>query len=388
MYRQAVLLLVILFPAGATAFDDSGWTLRYQESFDTPYEATDGQVFGEDGWLVYQLINGGTITVNNGVAHLQTPDFFMAGLIHSTANLPAEYRVRTKVGYINYDLTNYDPEDLENPDFHQHGGHLENGVYFLTLTDGLCEGDECAELWWHWHRKMVIDVDNHENYSGGGITFHPVFMVYMGLEDDGGAQGHVLRSWDGTAWDTSPWNWNVAYTYEYATWYYAEVDKRDGHLTLRLYDGNQQILVETDPVPLELINAMDDPVEYLYLGEPHTDDYEGDVLFDDITLLVPDDAADSPPLPELLAARVVPNPFNPSCRIQWEQPFTAPVTLRVFDERGALVTHLVDEELPAGTRTIGWDGRDSHGRGVPSGVYFFELQTAGHRDRGKLTLVR
>jgi hypothetical protein len=27
---------------------------------------------------------------------------------------------------------------------------------------------------------------------------------------------------------------------------------------------------------------------YLYLGEPHTDDYEGDVRIDEITLLVPD----------------------------------------------------------------------------------------------------
>jgi hypothetical protein len=326
--------------------------------------------------------------VADGVAHVQTPDFPMAALIHSTEILPAEYRIRVRVGHIEYDLANYEPEDLTDPAFNDHGGYYENGVYFLTLTDGLCLGGECAEYWWHWHRKMVIDVDNHLNYGGGGETFHPVYMVYMGLEDNGGAQGHVLRTWDGTAWDESPWNWNVAWTYEDATWYWAEVEKRGGFLTLRLYDGMQNLLQETDPVPLELVNAMDDPVEYLYLGEPHTDDYEGQALFDDLTLLVPAVAAVEEELNSSHGTRAVPNPFNPVTTIHWRQSVAGPATIVIHDLQGMKVGSWAVGSREAGPQSWAWRGQGEDGRPLPSGAYLFQVQDGREVHSGKITLVR
>ncbi len=285
-----ILSLIYLFPgeyssARGASFDDTGWTLVYQENFDTPFEASDGQTFGTDNWLTFQLLNGGTMTIAGGYAQLNAPDFWNAGLIHSTDVLPSEYKVRTKIGFINYDLTNYEQADYDNPDFNNHLGHYENGMYFLTVTDDTCSGGECAEDWWHHHRKMVLDVDNHINWSGGGETFHPVYMVYMSPETDGG--GNILRTWNGSIWDISPDNWNVAHTYDYDTWYYAEMEKVDNHLILRLYDEYKNILEETTPATLDSIFAMDIP-EFLYVGEPHTDDYEGNVRIDEITLLVPD----------------------------------------------------------------------------------------------------
>ena len=283
MLVGVVAMLALAGPVGA--FDDAGWTPVYQENFDTDFEGVDGQTFGEDDWLIFQLLNDGAITIAGGYAQLNAPDFWNAALIRSTHVLPPEYKVRTKIGYINYDLTNYEQADYDDPDFNDHAGHYENGMYFLTVTNDTCVGDECAEHWWHYHRKMVIDVDNHINWSGGGETFHPVYMVYMDPVTHSG--GNLLRTWDGEAWDVSDDNWNVAYTYEYDTWYYAELEKRDGELILRLYDESQAILEETTPVDLDLIFAMDDTTEFLYVGEPHTDDYEGDVRIDEITLLVP-----------------------------------------------------------------------------------------------------
>jgi hypothetical protein len=110
-------------------------------------------------------------------------------------------------------------------------------------------------------------------------------MVYMAPETNSG--GNLLRTWTGNSWDSSAWNWNVAYTYQYDSWYYAELEKKDGFLTLRLYDGNQNLLEETTPVSFDKIFAINDPTEYLFVGEPHTDDYEGDVRIDEITLLEP-----------------------------------------------------------------------------------------------------
>jgi len=281
-----LLITIILFGSiiRAGEFDDTGWDTLYLEQFNTPFEAADGQTFGTDNWLIFQLMNGGAITVANGYAQLNAPDFYNAGLIRSTHTLPDEYKIRTKIGYINYDLTNYEQADYDDPNFDSHSGYYENGMYFLTVTNDTCVGNECAEGWWHYHRKMVIDVDNHVN-GGGGETFHPVFMVYMAPETNSG--GNLLRTWTGTAWDSSAWNWNVAYTYQYNSWYYAELERKDGRFTLRLYDENKNILQAPTPVAFDKIFAINDPLEFLYLGEPHTDDYEGDVRLDEITLLLP-----------------------------------------------------------------------------------------------------
>lgn len=286
--RLTTLIVLLSLPSiSYSAFNDSGWVVQYQENFDSDYVAVDGQQFGSDGWLTFRLINGGTITVANGYAFLNAPDFWNAGLIRSQAVLPDEYKIRTKIGYINYDLSNYEQADLDNPDFDTHLGYLENGMYFLTITDDTCSGGQCAEMWWHYHRKMVIDVDNHLDYPTGE-TIHPIYMVYMAPETNEG--GNLLRTWTGSYWDESPWNWNVAHTYDYNTWYYAELEKKGGQIVLRLYDADQNIIQETTPVSLDKIFAMDVP-EYLYLGEPHTDDYEGDVRIDEITLLVVDDSS-------------------------------------------------------------------------------------------------
>lgn len=290
----SVVLLSAVVPASGEAaeFDDTGWSLLYQENFGTDFTGVDGQTFGTNDWLIFQLLNGGEINIANGYAQLSAPDFWNAALIRSTSTLPGEYKIRTKIGYINYDLANYEQADFDHPDFNSHSGYYENGMYFLTVTNDICIGDECAEMWWHYHRKMVIDIDNHLN-SGGGETVHPVYMVYMAPETNAG--GNLLRTWDGSSWDTSSWNWNVAYTYEYNTWYYAELEKKDSTITLRLYDASQNIIEETTPVDIDLVFAMDQPLEFLYVGEPHTDDYEGDVRIDEITLLVPSEGCCSGP---------------------------------------------------------------------------------------------
>ncbi|MBP2681212.1 MAG: Por secretion system C-terminal sorting protein, partial [Candidatus Krumholzibacteriota bacterium] len=74
-----------------------------------------------------------------------------------------------------------------------------------------------------------------------------------------------------------------------------------------------------------------------------------------------------------------PNPFNPTTRIEFDVPRgrPQPVTLRVYDITGARVRTLVDEILPMGRHAREWDGRDDRGNLVGSGVYFYQLRTAG-----------
>ena len=385
-----ILLLVFCYASASAQFDDTNWQVVYQENFDSSFNAVDGQTFGEDDWLMFQLINGGAITIANGYAQLNANEFQMAGLIRSTNWLPSDYKLRTKIGYINYDLSNYTQADTSDPSFNKHGGYLENGMYFLTVTDDTCSGNQCAEMWWHYHRKMVIDIDNHLN-SGGGETVHPIYMVYMAPQTNSG--GNLLRTWTGSFWDTSAWNWNVAATYSYNSWYYAELEKHDGLLTLRLYDGNKNLIEETDPVNLALIHEMSNPAEYLYVGEPHTDDYKGDVRIDEITLLsydsVATDISDDIKLPnEFSLSQNYPNPFNPSTTIEYTLPENTQVRIEIFNLQGQKIKLLQDNFQKVGRHAVSWDATDSDGQKVASGVYLYRISTDLYIYSKKMVLMK
>jgi len=84
-----------------------------------------------------------------------------------------------------------------------------------------------------------------------------------------------------------------------------------------------------------------------------------------------------------------PNPFNPSTRLRFELPATAPVTLRVLDVRGRVVTVLLDAApRAAGQHAVLWDGRDTSGKPQASGVYLAELRVQGAVRTARIILLR
>ncbi len=83
-----------------------------------------------------------------------------------------------------------------------------------------------------------------------------------------------------------------------------------------------------------------------------------------------------------------PNPFNPSTTIAFETPANGHVRLDVFDVRGQLVRHLVDESMPAGAHSIVWDGRASDGNVARSGVYFCRLEANGRSEARKMVILK
>ena len=84
----------------------------------------------------------------------------------------------------------------------------------------------------------------------------------------------------------------------------------------------------------------------------------------------------------------VPNPFNPSTRLELELPGDGRVQLVVYDMLGRRVRVLLDQELPAGVHSLRWDGTNAEGRPVASGPYVARLsgpQGAAHQ---KMLLLR
>lgn len=72
-----------------------------------------------------------------------------------------------------------------------------------------------------------------------------------------------------------------------------------------------------------------------------------------------------------------PNPFNPTTTIRFVLQEPGPASLQIVDLRGRRVTGWTWEDLPAGAHSRTWNGLDSGGRPVPSGVYLGVLSRSG-----------
>lgn len=70
-----------------------------------------------------------------------------------------------------------------------------------------------------------------------------------------------------------------------------------------------------------------------------------------------------------------PNPFNASTEIRYRLKKTERVRLSVFNLRGGMIRVIVDGIQSSGMNRVVWDGKDGSGRGVPSGIYFYRLET-------------
>jgi len=69
-----------------------------------------------------------------------------------------------------------------------------------------------------------------------------------------------------------------------------------------------------------------------------------------------------------------PNPFNPSTTISYSLIDAQHTKLTVFNAIGQTIRTLVNEPQAAGIHTVQWDGRNSLGEQVSSGVYFYRLE--------------
>lgn len=91
--------------------------------------------------------------------------------------------------------------------------------------------------------------------------------------------------------------------------------------------------------------------------------------------------ARSPELFEL--AQNYPNPFNPATTISFDLPENEVVKIRVYDLLGKVVATLHEGKLAAGYHKFTFSGTD-----IPSGVYFYRVESRNFTDVKKMTLVK
>lgn len=83
-----------------------------------------------------------------------------------------------------------------------------------------------------------------------------------------------------------------------------------------------------------------------------------------------------------------PNPFNPSTNISYSLPQDAEVTLAIYNLKGERVKVLVDEFQTKGEKITIWDGTDSQGNDVASGLYLCKLQSRNLNESIKMLLLK
>jgi hypothetical protein len=104
-----------------------------------------------------------------------------------------------------------------------------------------------------------------------------------------------------------------------------------------------------------------------------------------------DDTTEVPPVigpDDYALLQSFPNPFKPQTRIVFVLPERGPVRLSVYDVLGREVIELVAKVLPAGVHTATWDGRDSNGQRVSSGIYFSRLRAGQFTVSKRMLLVQ
>jgi hypothetical protein len=76
---------------------------------------------------------------------------------------------------------------------------------------------------------------------------------------------------------------------------------------------------------------------------------------------------------EFALSRNYPNPFNPITHFTVEIPKAATVEVAVFDVLGRKIATLMNGAQEAGYHLMEWNGKDSQGMTVPSGMYFIRM---------------
>lgn len=91
---------------------------------------------------------------------------------------------------------------------------------------------------------------------------------------------------------------------------------------------------------------------------------------------------------EYMLEQNYPNPFNPSTTIGFSLPVVSEVTIAIYNLRGQVVLTLISGMLGKGEHQIIWDGTDSSGMNVPSGLYLYRMRAGSFVATRKLILAR
>jgi hypothetical protein len=82
-----------------------------------------------------------------------------------------------------------------------------------------------------------------------------------------------------------------------------------------------------------------------------------------------------------------PNPVRENTEIEFAIPYRTRVSLSIYDVSGRRIATLLDDIKEPGFYRVIWNGRDSMGRRVPSGIYFYRFEAGKFIKTRKMVLI-
>ncbi|MCK4312658.1 MAG: T9SS type A sorting domain-containing protein, partial [Candidatus Cloacimonetes bacterium] len=79
---------------------------------------------------------------------------------------------------------------------------------------------------------------------------------------------------------------------------------------------------------------------------------------------------------------------SPATAISFSIPNNSYIELSIFNIKGQKVKTLVNKVLPAGAHSVTWNGRDSNGKRVSSGIYFYKFKAGDFQKVRKMVLIK
>ena len=83
-----------------------------------------------------------------------------------------------------------------------------------------------------------------------------------------------------------------------------------------------------------------------------------------------------------------PNPFNPFTILRYEIPEDSFVDVTIYDMLGKVVTNLVKANQSSGYKSIQWDATDNQGQPVSAGVYLYTIEAGEFMQTKKMILLK
>ena len=178
---------------------------------------------------------------------------------------------------------------------------------------------------------------------------------------------YLWQDWDGSNWVNY---WKYTYTYDMNNNLIEGIEQNwngsnwvNDRKRTYTYDGNnnriEQLLQTWDG--FNWVNYWKNTYTYVITG---IDKFEGEVNTYSLS-------------------QNYPNPFNPSTTINFSLPSSGYATLKIYNALGEEVAVLLDAELTTGFYEVEWNATN-----VPSGVYFYQLQTEGFLETKKMILLK
>jgi Tol biopolymer transport system component len=101
------------------------------------------------------------------------------------------------------------------------------------------------------------------------------------------------------------------------------------------------------------------------------------------------DVGDDDPVPSTFQlSQNYPNPFNPGTNIAFTIKQSGHVSIDVYNLAGQKVRNLTSANYAAGEHVVTWDGTDSKGSMVSSGVYFYKMETGEFSETRKMVVLK